>query len=83
MLNEVNVNSYKLYSSSEVNLRIEEVKNLKTNLLKIFPDVTVSLLKHEDKTHTVLNVYSIAEIKDDENINDMILHQIYLDYLNK
>ncbi len=105
MLNEVNVNSYKLYSSSEVNLRIEEVKklnsknivihivsfihntvlvqNLKTNLSKIFPDVTVSLLKHEDKTHTVLNVYSIAEIKDGENINDMILHQIYLDYLNK
>jgi diguanylate cyclase (GGDEF)-like protein len=105
MLNEVNVNSYKLYSSSEVGLKIEEVKNLnnknivihivsyihntvlvqnlKTNLSKIFPEVSVSLLKHDDKTHTVLNIYSIAEIKDDENINDVILHQIYLDYLNK
>ncbi|SFV56727.1 diguanylate cyclase/phosphodiesterase (GGDEF & EAL domains) with PAS/PAC sensor(s) [hydrothermal vent metagenome] len=102
MLNEVNVNSYKLYSSSEVDLKIEEVKNLnsknivihiisfihntvlvqnlKKNLSKIFPDVTVSLLKHEDKTHTVLNVYSIAEIKDDEDVNDMILHQIFSRY---
>ena len=105
MLNEVNVNSYKLYSSSEVDLKIEEVKNLnnknivihivsyihntvlvqnlKTNLSKISPEVSVSLLKHYDKTHTVLNIYSIAEIKDDENINDVILHQMYLDYLNK
>ncbi|MDF1884118.1 EAL domain-containing protein [Sulfurimonas sp. SAG-AH-194-C21] len=105
MLNEVNVNSYKLYSSSEVDLKIQEVKsldsknivihivsfihntvlvqNLKTNLSKVFPDVEIALLKHEYKTHTVLNIYSITELKEDENVNDMILHQIYLDNLNK
>ncbi len=105
MLNEVYVNSYKLYSSSEVDLKIQEVKNLdsknmvihivsyihntvltqnlKTNLSKIFPDVEIALIKHKDKTHTVLNVYSIDELKEDENINDVILHQIYLDNLSK
>ncbi len=105
MLNEVHVNSYKLYSSTEVDLKIQEVKNLgcknmvvhivsfihntvlvqnlKANLLKIFPDLEISLLKHDDKSYSLLNVYSINDIKKDENINDIILHQIYLDYLNK
>ncbi|MDQ7068856.1 MAG: GGDEF domain-containing protein [Sulfurimonas sp.] len=105
MLNEVNVKSYKLYSSSEVDLKIEKVKNLKSknmvihivsfihntvlvqnlkkNLAKAFPDVEVSFLKHMDKSHTVLNVYSIGNIEENENINDTILHQIYLNYLDK
>ncbi|MDF1877651.1 bifunctional diguanylate cyclase/phosphodiesterase [Sulfurimonas sp. SAG-AH-194-L11] len=105
MLNEVHVNSYKIYSSGEVDLIVQEVKNLnsknivihiisfihntvlvqnlKKNLLKVFPELEVSLLKHDDKTHTVLNVYSLEDIKEDENIKDTILNQMYLDYLNK
>ncbi|MDF1879332.1 GGDEF domain-containing protein [Sulfurimonas sp. SAG-AH-194-C20] len=105
MLSEVNVNSYRLYSSSEVDFKIEEVKklnsknlvihivsfihntvlvqNLKKNLSKIFPQIDIALLKHEEKNYTILNVYTIENIKEDENINDIILHQVYLDYLNK
>ncbi|MDQ7042247.1 MAG: GGDEF domain-containing protein [Sulfurimonas sp.] len=105
MLNEVNVKSYKLYSSSEVDLKIEKVKNLKSKnmvihiisfihntvlvqnlkkkLVKVFPGVEVSFLKHMDKSYTVLNVYSIESLENNESINDTILHQIYLNYLDK
>lgn len=105
MHNELDIHSYKLSSSSEVDYVVEEVKkldnqnivihivsfihntvlvqNLKKNLLKIFPKVQIALLKHENKKETLLNVFCVEKKQEGTTLNDVVLHQMYLDYLSK
>jgi len=105
MNNELDISSYKLYSSSEVDSIVKEVKkldnknivihivsfihntvlvqNLRKKLLKIFPTVVIALLKHENKKETLLNIFNVQESQGGQNLNDIVLHQMYIDYLSK
>lgn len=105
MHNELDIHSYKLSSSSEVDFIVEEVKkldtqnavihivsfihntvlvqNLKKSLQKLFPKVQIALLKHENKKETLLNVFCVEKKHEANTLNDIVLHQMYLDYLSK
>ena len=53
------------------------VQGLKNELAKIFPDVKIVLLKHEDKSSAQLNIYSLKKETNLENISDEIVKELY------
>jgi len=54
------------------------VQNLKSRLTKQFPQAKLSLLKHQDKSQTILTVYVLDEDIGVENISDEILKELHL-----
>jgi len=99
----LNINTFKLSSSSEVNYTVSEVlrvkksrviihissfihntvlvQNLKKELEKALPDASIALIKHEDKNNTVLNVFSSNTEEENLELSDIILHNLYKEYL--
>ena len=59
------------------------VQTLKKELQKVFPETTVALVKHQDKTQTMVNVYSLNTQEEDADINAMVLDAMHIDYLSK
>ncbi|MBE0515008.1 bifunctional diguanylate cyclase/phosphodiesterase [Sulfurimonas sp.] len=53
------------------------VQSLKNELVKIFPNAKIVLLKHEDKTNTQLILYSLKKDADPQNISDEIAKDLY------
>ena len=54
------------------------VQSLKSELNKMFPRAKIALLKHSDKLHTCLTIYSIAKNIDNQDIENEILRELYL-----
>ena len=59
------------------------VQSLKNELNKAFPSIQIVLLKHEDKTHTCLTVYTLKKNIEIQSINDEILRELYLQTTQK
>lgn len=52
------------------------VQTLKKEIIKFFPNVGITLLKHKDKTNTKLTIFSVKS--DDEiDLKDLILNKMY------
>jgi len=56
------------------------VQTLKKELLKEFPTVEMSCIKHSDKNSTILTIFSIDFISDDVDVVNGILNNLYVDY---
>ncbi len=54
------------------------VQNLKQELQKKLPDATLVMLKHDDKSHTSLVVYSLNKNIQKQDISDEVLKEIQL-----
>ncbi len=55
------------------------VQNLKKELLNIFPDAKLILLKHSDKTKTALTIFNLKDDVDVDTLSDEILKELHLD----
>lgn len=53
------------------------VQNLKIELSKFIPNAKISFLKHDDKSKTVLTIYSFDKDLSQSDISDEILHQLH------
>ncbi|WP_457743758.1 EAL domain-containing protein [Sulfurimonas sp.] len=58
------------------------VQTLYKELVSLYPEASVVLLKHHDKIETSVNVFSI-DIKDMKNVSDEVLKELYLDNSDK
>ncbi|MDQ1245427.1 MAG: hypothetical protein QG565_1768, partial [Campylobacterota bacterium] len=54
------------------------VQSLKNELNKMFPHAKIVLLKHTDKTRTCLTVYSINKKIENQDIENEVLRELYL-----
>lgn len=59
------------------------VQNLKKELLKTLPDAKLVLLKHEDKSSTSINVFTLNADVSLNTISDEILKELHLESSNK
>ena len=59
------------------------VQNLKTELKKVVPHAKVSLLKYQNKSQTVMNIYMFSEDTNMETISDKVLKILYAQNLDK
>ncbi len=59
------------------------VQNLKKELEKAFPQVKISLFKHNDKTQTQVNIFGLKKFDQDETLSEVMLNQFYTMYLEK
>ena len=59
------------------------VQNLKKELLKEFPLVEISLVRHSDKTKTLLNVFSLESLSEGDVLSELVLNEMYQSYLLK
>jgi len=59
------------------------VQNLKKELLKEFPSVEISLIKYNDKTKTLLNVFSLESLSEGDVLSERVLNEMYQSYLLK
>ena len=55
------------------------VQNLKSKLEKKFPNATVVLLKHDDKSKTSLIIYRTENNLDAQNISDVLLNKLMIE----
>ena len=98
-MNQINIDSFILESSSEVanvvkrisHLKYEYyvihidsfihntvmVQTLKNELQKNMPNANIVCLKHDDKTKTVVNVFSLKEFDGDEDFEHQIIQKVY------
>ncbi|WP_297441995.1 EAL domain-containing protein [Sulfurimonas sp.] len=58
------------------------VQTLYKELLHLYPNSKIVLLKHEDKVTTSVNIFSL-DLDDIENISDEVLKELYLDNSDK
>jgi len=56
------------------------VQTLKKELLKEFPTIEVSCLKHTDKNSTILTVFSVDTIDEEIGVVNDVLNNLYIDY---
>jgi diguanylate cyclase (GGDEF)-like protein len=97
-MSKINIDSFTLESSFEVENIIKRISHLKYNhfiihissyihntvmvqtlkneLQKLFPESDIVLVKHDDKTTTVVDIFSVDELKDDENLEDIIIKEL-------
>ncbi len=59
------------------------VQNLKKELTSTFPTAKIILIKHNDKSKTCLNIFTLNKDIDLEHISDYVLNALYLDSGNK
>lgn len=55
------------------------VQNLKGELVKMFPNASIVMLKHEDKQNTYLTVYRLNKSVELQNVSDEIISELYKD----
>ena len=55
------------------------VQNLKRDLLKIIPDANLILLKHEDKSKTLLSVFTLDKDTGEVDISNEVLKELHLE----
>ncbi|MDX9756025.1 MAG: bifunctional diguanylate cyclase/phosphodiesterase [Sulfurimonas sp.] len=54
------------------------VQTLKSELVKIFPNIKIVLLTHNDKHSTCLTLYSLNKEVDPKSVHDEIIKELYL-----
>ena len=54
------------------------VQTLKSELIKIFPNIKIVLLTHNDKHSTCLTLYSLNKEVDPKSVHDEIIKELYL-----
>jgi diguanylate cyclase (GGDEF)-like protein len=59
------------------------VQTLKKELEKFSFDSTISLLKHSDKSQTVVNIYSMKDQDSETDIEALILNEMHLNFLSQ
>lgn len=59
------------------------VQTLKSELSKIFPDIKIVLLKHNDKHGTCLTLYSLSKDIDPQSVHDEIIKDLYIQSAKK
>lgn len=59
------------------------VQNLKRDLLKIMPNATLILLKHGDKSKTLLNIFTLNKDIGTVDISNEIIKELHLENVNK
>lgn len=102
---ELDINSFELESSSEVDMVISQIKrvgqknmliqivsfihntvlvqNLKKEITKLFPNAKIELLKHDDKTKSKINIFSLKHAHKSEDYDAVVLSELYTLYLKK
>ena len=59
------------------------VQTLKKELLKEFPNIEMSCLKHADKNSTTLTIFSMQTLPEETGLLNASLNELYIDYVKQ
>ena len=59
------------------------VQNLKSELKKIVPNAEIVFLKYQDKSQTLITVYTLSNNRENENLSQIVLKELEVGILRK